>query len=134
MRRHEDGLANRKVLSSVVLLADVLISGLAHHSVLSTAVLHLLAGFLLGDAMLATLDLHADDETIAALAELALFSVQSTDGQQGLADHRAAWRLPRRAHLPEGPAGRTYARTDVALPPRYPKGEAGLPEALSRQA
>ncbi len=37
---------------SVILLVGVLISGFAHRSVLSTAVLFLLAGFFLGDGML----------------------------------------------------------------------------------
>ena len=85
---------------SVILLVAVLISGLAHRSVLSTAVLFLFAGFLLGDGMVGALDLQAGDEVVTALAELALFSVLFTDGQRvGLADLRAAWRLPGRALL-----------------------------------
>ncbi|MDQ3734038.1 MAG: cation:proton antiporter [Actinomycetota bacterium] len=85
---------------SVILLVGVLISGLAHRSVLSTAVLFLLAGFFLGDGMLGVVDLHADDELVTVLAELALFSVLFTDGQRvGLRDLAAAWRLPGRALL-----------------------------------
>jgi len=85
---------------SVVLLIGVLISGLAHRSVLSTAVLFLLAGFLLGDGMIAVVQLRAEDELVTVLAELALFSVLFTDGQRvGLRDLAAAWRLPGRALL-----------------------------------
>ncbi|MDQ3431756.1 MAG: cation:proton antiporter, partial [Actinomycetota bacterium] len=85
---------------SVVLLAGVLVSGLAHRSVLSTAVLFLVAGFLLGDGVLGVVRLRPGDELVSGLAELALFSVLFTDGQRvGLADLRAAWRLPGRALL-----------------------------------
>jgi predicted Kef-type K+ transport protein len=79
---------------SVVLLIGVLLSGLAHRSVLSTAVLFLLAGFLLGDGMIGVVQLRAEDELVTVLAELALFSVLFTDGQRvGLRDLAAAWRL-----------------------------------------
>ena len=85
---------------SVVLLVAVLISGLAHRSVLSTAVLFLVAGFLLGDGMLGAVNLRAEDDLVTVLAELALFSVLFTDGQRvGLRDLAAAWRLPGRALL-----------------------------------
>ncbi|MDQ3708824.1 MAG: cation:proton antiporter [Actinomycetota bacterium] len=85
---------------SVVLLVGVLISGLAHRSVLSTAVLFLVAGFLLGDGMLGVVRLLPGDQLVTVLAELALFSVLFTDGQRvGLADLRSAWRLPGRALL-----------------------------------
>lgn len=83
---------------AVVLLAGVLISGLAHRSVLSTAVLFLVAGFLLGDGMLGVFHLRPRDQLVTTLAELALFSVLFTDGQRvGLNDLRSAWRLPGRA-------------------------------------
>ncbi len=83
---------------SVVLLIGVLISGLAHRSVLSTAVLFLVAGFLLGDGVFGIVDLQPGDPIVSGLAELALFSVLFTDGQQvGVADLRSAWRLPGRA-------------------------------------
>lgn len=85
---------------SVVLLIGVLISGLAHRSVLSTAVLFLVAGFLLGGGVLGAVELRPGDEVVSGLAELALFSVLFTDGQRvGLADLRSAWRLPGRALL-----------------------------------
>ncbi|MDQ3430825.1 MAG: cation:proton antiporter [Actinomycetota bacterium] len=85
---------------SVVLLIGVLISGLAHRSVLSTAVLFLVAGFVLGDGVLGVVRLRPGDELVTVLAELALFSVLFTDGQRvGLRDLATAWRLPGRALL-----------------------------------
>ncbi len=83
---------------AVVLFAGVLLSGLANRTVLSTAVLFLLAGFVLGDGVTGVLDLRPDDELVVGLAELALFSVLYTDGMRvGLRDLRSAWRLPGRA-------------------------------------
>ncbi len=85
---------------SVVLLVGVLISGLAHRSVLSTAVLFLLAGFVLGEGVTGVVRLRPGDELVTVLAELALFSVLFTDGQRvGLRDLATAWRLPGRALL-----------------------------------
>ncbi|MBD8870181.1 cation:proton antiporter [Nocardioides donggukensis] len=83
---------------ALVLLLAVLLSGLAHRTVLSTAVVFLIAGFLLGDGMTGVLDLAPDDEIVVTLAELALFSVLFTDGMRvGLRDLTSAWRLPGRA-------------------------------------
>lgn len=83
---------------AVVLFAGVLLSGLAHRTILSTAVLFLLAGLLLGEGATGVLDLRPDDEIVVGLAELALFSVLFTDGMRvGLQDLRLAWRLPGRA-------------------------------------
>lgn len=97
---------------SVVLLLGVLISGLAHRSVLSTAVLFLTAGFLLGDGMLGVVQLQSGDELVTTLAELALFSVLFTDGQRvGIRDLVSAWRLPGRALLLGMPL--TFAITGV---------------------
>jgi len=97
---------------SAVLLLAVLISGVAHRSVLSTAVLFLLAGFVLGDGVLGLVDLRPGDELVSGLAELALFSVLFTDGQRvGLRDLRSAWRLPGRALLLGMPL--TFALTAV---------------------
>ncbi len=83
---------------SVVLFFGVLLSGVAHRTVLSTAVLFLLAGFVLGDGVTGVLRLEPDDGIVLGLAELALFSVLYTDGMRvGVRDLRAAWRLPGRA-------------------------------------
>ena len=83
---------------ALVLLAAVLLSGLAHRTVLSTAVIFLVAGFVLGDGVTGLLGLKPDDDLVGTLAELALFSVLFTDGMRvGLPDLRSAWRLPGRA-------------------------------------
>ena len=85
---------------ALVLLAAALISELADRSVLSTAVLFLLAGVVAGDGFLGAVKLQADDPAVSILAELALFSVLFTDGMKvGLADLKAAWHLPGRALL-----------------------------------
>lgn len=83
---------------AVVLFAGVLLSGVAHRTILSTAVLFLLAGVLLGDGVTGVLELGPDDGLVIGLAELALFSVLYTDGMRvGFNDLRGAWRLPGRA-------------------------------------
>jgi NhaP-type Na+/H+ or K+/H+ antiporter len=83
---------------SLLLLLAVLISSLANRTVLSTAVLFLVAGFALGADSLGVLDLTAGSPIVTTLAELALFAVLFTDGMRvGWPDLRAAWRLPGRA-------------------------------------
>ena len=83
---------------AVVLLLAVLVSSLAHRTVLSTAALFLVAGFLLGEETTGVLHLHADSPVVTAFAELALFAVLFTDGMRvGWQDLRSAWRLPGRA-------------------------------------
>ncbi|SCG40838.1 cation:proton antiporter [Micromonospora coxensis] len=83
---------------AVVLLAAVLVSALAHRTILSTAALFLVAGFVLGEDTGGVLHLRADSPIVAQLAELALFAVLFTDGMRvGWADLRSAWRLPGRA-------------------------------------
>lgn len=83
---------------AAVLIVGVLLSELAHRTVLSTAVLFLAAGFALGPGVLDVLDVHPDDPAVGVLAELALFSVLYSDGMRiGVRDLRRAWRLPGRA-------------------------------------
>lgn len=85
---------------AVLLMMGVLISERAHRTVLSTAVLFLLGGFVLGGGVLGVLQVGPDDPIVGGLAELALFSVLFTDGMRvGLSDLRRAWRLPGRALL-----------------------------------
>ncbi|TQJ33663.1 sodium/proton antiporter (CPA1 family) [Arthrobacter sp. SLBN-122] len=85
---------------AVLLLIGVLISERAHRTVLSTAVLFLVGGFLLGPGALGFITVSAGDPIVGALAELALFSVLFTDGMRvGFGDLRSAWRLPGRALL-----------------------------------
>jgi NhaP-type Na+/H+ or K+/H+ antiporter len=81
-----------------VLLLAVLVSSLAHRTILSTAALFLLAGFVLGPETTGVLELAPDSPIVATLAELALFTVLFTDGMRvGWADLRTAWHLPGRA-------------------------------------
>jgi sodium/hydrogen antiporter len=83
---------------AAVLLLAVLVSALAKRTILSTAVLFLVAGFVLGPDTTGVLDVGADSPIVGVLAELALFAVLFTDGMRvGWADLRSAWRLPGRA-------------------------------------
>ncbi|MBE1530701.1 cation:proton antiporter [Actinomadura algeriensis] len=91
-------MTNLLLSFAVLLLIAVLLSSLANRTVLSTAVLFLLGGFLLGDGVLDVVPLRPDDGIVETLAELALFAVLFTDGMHaGWRDLRSAWRLPGRA-------------------------------------
>ncbi|MEU8176460.1 cation:proton antiporter [Microbispora hainanensis] len=81
-----------------VLLLAVLLSSLANRTILSTAALFLVAGFVLGDGVLGVMPIAPDDEIVGTLAELALFAVLFTDGMRvGWNELREAWKLPGRA-------------------------------------
>jgi len=83
---------------AAILLVAVLVSALAHRTILSTAALFLTAGFVLGSGVLDVIDLRPDDPIVSGLATYALFAVLFTDGMRvGWPDLRAAWRLPGRA-------------------------------------
>jgi NhaP-type Na+/H+ or K+/H+ antiporter len=83
---------------AALLLLAVLISALAHRTVLSTAVLFLLAGFALGDGVLGVVPVSAGDELVTVIAELALFAVLFSDGMRvSIGQLRGAWQLPGRA-------------------------------------
>lgn len=83
-----------------VLLLSVLVSALANRTILSTAVIFLVAGFICGDGVLGLVPLAPTDPVVGGLAELALFSVLFTDGMRvGWPDVRSAWKLPGRALL-----------------------------------
>ena len=83
-----------------LLLLAVLVSDLAHRSLLSTAVLFLVAGFVLGPGLAGVIDLSPDHVVVSDLAEQALFTVLFTDGMRtSVRDLAAAW------HLPEGSWG-----------------------------
>lgn len=110
---------------AVALLAAVLLSELAERTVLSTAVLFLLIGFLAGDGVTDLLVLRPQDPLVKHLAELALFSVLFTDGMRvGVRDLASAWRLPGRALL----LGMPLTLLLTALLARF---VAGLPWAQS---
>lgn len=83
---------------ALVLLMAVLVSERAERSVLSTAVLFLVAGFFASEGMLGGINLSPENPVVARLAELALFSVLFTDGMRvGLKELLSAWHLPGRA-------------------------------------
>lgn len=78
----------------VVLLITVALSGLAARSVLSTALVFLLAGALVGPGVLGLIQVDVDGPLVRTLADLALFTVLFVDGGR-LPVHqlRAGWRL-----------------------------------------
>ncbi len=82
----------------LVLLISVSLSGLAARTVLSTALLFLVAGALLGPGGLGIAPIRSDDQIVTVLADLALFTVLFTDGQRAcLPALRESWRLTGRA-------------------------------------
>jgi NhaP-type Na+/H+ or K+/H+ antiporter len=92
------GVTTLLLAFALVLMAAVLLSGLAHRTVLSTAVMFLVAGFVLGDGVTGLVSLPPAGNAVGTLAELALFSVLFTDGMKvGWQDLRSAWKLPGRA-------------------------------------
>lgn len=66
----------------VVLLISVSLSGLAARTVLSTALMFLVAGALIGPGGLGIVTISSDDSIVALLADVALFTVLFTDGQR----------------------------------------------------
>lgn len=80
------------------LVVAVLLSGLAHRSVLSTSVLFLGCGFLVGDSVLGWVHLNPQESLPARLVEFALFGVLFVDGMRlDFHDLRRRWQLPVRA-------------------------------------
>jgi NhaP-type Na+/H+ or K+/H+ antiporter len=66
----------------VVLLISVSLSGVAARTVLSTALLFLVAGALLGEGGFGLVAIPSDGPFVTTLADLALFTVLFTDGQR----------------------------------------------------
>ncbi|WP_330180484.1 cation:proton antiporter [Nocardia sp. NBC_01503] len=82
----------------VVLLVCVSLSGVAARTVLSTALLFLLAGALLGQGGFGVVTVDPDDDVVVLLADVALFTVLFTDGQRAnVRALREGWRLSGRA-------------------------------------
>jgi sodium/hydrogen antiporter len=65
---------------ALTLLVAVLLSALAHRSVLSTAVLFLASGFVFGPALLGWLPVSAGDPRVVHFIEVAMFAVLFADG------------------------------------------------------
>ncbi len=82
----------------VVLLISVSLSGVAARTVLSTALLFLLAGAVIGQGGFGLVSIAPHDPLVTALADIALFTVLFTDGQRAsLPALREGWRLSGRA-------------------------------------
>ncbi len=82
----------------VVLLISVSLSGLAARTVLSTALMFLVAGAVIGPGGLGIVAIGPDDPIISLLADVALFTVLFTDGQRAnLRALKENWRLSGRA-------------------------------------
>lgn len=80
------------------LFLATLISELADRSVLSTAVLFLLSGFIAGEGVLGLVSFNPGNPVFSELVRLALFSVLFTDGMKiELRNFISAWHLPGRA-------------------------------------
>ena len=100
----------------VVLLISVSLSGVAARTVLSTALLFLLAGALLGPGGLGVVNQSAEDEIVAVLADVALFTVLFTDGQRASVPAlREGWRLSGRALG----LGMPLAMIGIAIPAHF---------------
>ena len=85
---------------AATLLLAVLVSALAHRTVLSTAVLFLAVGFAIGKGALSLITVGPADPLVRILAVLALVSVLFTDGMRAsVRDLVSAWHLPGRALL-----------------------------------
>lgn len=82
----------------VVLLLSVSLSGLAARTVLSTVLMFLIAGALVGSGGLGLAAIEPGDPIVTTLADIALFTVLVSDGQRaGLPALRENWRLSGRA-------------------------------------
>ncbi len=85
---------------AAALVLAALVSQRARRSILSTAVVFLVAGFLLGSGMLGVVNVQPDDAVVANVAQLALFAVLFSDGMRlSLPQLRTAGRLPGHALL-----------------------------------
>ncbi len=86
------------LLFGISLLISVLISGVAARTVLSTSLIFLLAGALIGRGGFGLVDLTPDSPIVGRLADLALFTVLFVDGTalRNLTGH-GSWRQPARA-------------------------------------
>lgn len=86
------------LLFGISLLVSVLVSGVAARTVLSTSLIFLLAGALVGQGGFGLVDLSPDSPIVGRLADLALFTVLFVDGTalRNLTGH-GSWRQPARA-------------------------------------
>jgi NhaP-type Na+/H+ or K+/H+ antiporter len=111
------------VAFGAALIVAVLLSALAHRSVMSLPLLFLVVGVALGNGGLEVVSLAPDGQLVRQVAEVALFTVLFTDGMRalGTGDGSESWRPPVRALLIGMPltaatiALLTWALTDLPL-------------------
>jgi sodium/hydrogen antiporter len=107
------------VVFGAALLVAVLFSGLAARSVLSTSLLFLVGGALVGDGLLGWIHISPGSDVVAVTADLALFAVLFTDGMHvSFPRLRGAWRSPARALV----LGMPLAFVGVALAAHFLAG------------
>ncbi len=83
---------------AIVLLLAVLIADWTQRTVLSAAVIFLVAGLVAGNLGFGWISIPADSDAVYQMAEVALFSVLFTDGMRiSVQDLRSYWQLPGRA-------------------------------------
>lgn len=101
---------------AVTLVIAVLVSDIAENSILSTAILFLIAGFLTGRGWLGPAA-HLHGDLLQRMSEIALFSILFTDGIRtgGLRCIIESWHLPGRALL----IGMPLTIVGIALLARY---------------
>ncbi|OLT97982.1 cation:proton antiporter [Mycobacterium syngnathidarum] len=82
----------------LVLLISVSLSGVAARTVLSTALMFLVAGTLIGPGGFGIVEIGSDDPIVSLLADVALFTVLFTDGQRAnMSALKQNWTLSGRA-------------------------------------
>lgn len=103
----------------LVLLLSVSLSGVAARTVLSTALMFLVAGALIGPGGFDLVDLEPGHAMVAALADIALFTVLFTDGQRAnMRALRENWQLSGRALG----LGMPLTMVGIAVPAHYLAG------------
>jgi sodium/hydrogen antiporter len=83
---------------AIALLIAVFLSGLAERSPISTSLVFLIAGFLVGPGALNLIQIYPGDPGVDLFIKVALVTVLFTDGMEiNLEDFRSVWRLSGRA-------------------------------------
>ncbi len=88
------------LILGLLLAAGSLLSGLAHRSILSLAILFLVAGIILGDQVTGVLELDATSELVKRVTEVTLILILFVDGMEVEAGMlRRSWHVPLRSLL-----------------------------------
>ena len=100
----------------LVLLVSVSLSGVAARTVLSTALMFLVAGALIGPGGFGIVEIGPDDSIVSLLADVALFTVLFTDGQRAnVSALKQNWNLSGRALG----LGMPLTMVGIAIPAHY---------------